>query len=116
MLNEEEKIGGLPVIDVDHEDFENCIFSCDLNKIQFKGSPFTWWNGRTDSNCIFERLDKNFSNQEMQDRFNHMEVEHLARTGSDHAPMILTCEEGVSKYKKSFRFLKFWTENAFFFY
>ncbi|KAH0679123.1 hypothetical protein KY284_020208 [Solanum tuberosum] len=46
VLNEEEKIGGLPVQDIDHEDFDICIHSCELEEIQFKGSPFTWWNGR----------------------------------------------------------------------
>ncbi|KAG5577323.1 hypothetical protein H5410_057457 [Solanum commersonii] len=84
-IAKEEKICVLPVQDADHEDFANCISSCDLNEIKFKGSPFTWWN-----------------------------VEHLARTWSDHAPMLLTCEEGAIGYKKPFRFLKFWIENASF--
>ncbi|KAG5616344.1 hypothetical protein H5410_016168 [Solanum commersonii] len=93
VLNTKEKIGGLPESDADHEDFEYCISSCDLNEIQFRGNPFTWWNGRGNNECIFERLDRILSNQEMQGWFNHMEVEHLARTGSDHAPMLLACEE-----------------------
>ncbi|KAH0698913.1 hypothetical protein KY284_013128 [Solanum tuberosum] len=97
VLNAEEKIGGSPVSYADHEDFENCISSCDLNEIQFRGNPFTWWNGRANNECIFERLDRILSNQEMQGWFNHMEVEHLARTGSDHAPMLLTCEEGATR-------------------
>ncbi|KAG5595919.1 hypothetical protein H5410_037151 [Solanum commersonii] len=42
VLNSEEKIGGLPVLDADHEDFENCISFCDLVDIPFKSSPFTW--------------------------------------------------------------------------
>ncbi|KAG5604324.1 hypothetical protein H5410_025816 [Solanum commersonii] len=32
LLNLEEKIGGLPALDSEHEDFENCISSCDLAK------------------------------------------------------------------------------------
>ncbi|XP_049364489.1 uncharacterized protein LOC125829284 [Solanum verrucosum] len=47
VLNAEEKIGGLPIHDTDHEDFDICIHSCELAEIQFKGSPFTWWTGRT---------------------------------------------------------------------
>ncbi|XP_049406079.1 uncharacterized protein LOC125869665 [Solanum stenotomum] len=43
-----------------------------------------------------------------------MEVEHLSRTGSDHAPMFLTCGDRLSRHKKPFRFLKFWTENPSF--
>lgn len=41
-----------------------------------------------------------------------MEVEHLVRTGSDHAPMLLTMEERVVRHRKSFKFLMFWTEHA----
>ncbi|KAH0661241.1 hypothetical protein KY284_026172 [Solanum tuberosum] len=47
----------------------------------------------------------------MQDWFNHTEVEHLPRTGSDHAPMLLQCEVTEDIHRKPFRFLKFWTEN-----
>lgn len=109
VLSEEEKIGGLQVHDVDHEDFDVCIQSCDLEEVQFKGSPFTWWNCRIGSDCIFERLDRMLSNQLMQNWFNHMEVEHLARTGSDHTPILLHMEEGVTTHRKPFRFLNFWT-------
>lgn len=72
VLNEEEKIGGLPVQDIDHEDFEACIQGCNLAEVQFKGSPFTWWNGRTGNDCIFERLDRIVSNQLTQKWFTHM--------------------------------------------
>lgn len=41
-----------------------------------------------------------------------MEIEHLARTGSDHVPMLLTMEEGVARHKKPFKFLKVWTKRA----
>lgn len=64
--------------------------------------------------CIFERLDRILVNQEMQEKFNLTEVEHLSRTGSDHAPMFFTCEDRLSRHKKPFRFLKFWTENPSF--
>lgn len=46
ILNEEKKIGGLPVYPTEYEDFACCINSCGLLKVSFKGSPFTWWNGR----------------------------------------------------------------------
>ena len=50
----------------------------------------------------------------MQNWFNCMEVEHLARTGSDHALMLLSMEEKGIKCKNPFRFLNFWTEHASF--
>ncbi|WMV32127.1 hypothetical protein MTR67_025512 [Solanum verrucosum] len=114
VLNSEEKIGGLPVNDVDCEDLGNCISSSDLTEVQFKGSPFTWWNGRVGNDCIFEKLDRVLINQQMQDWFNHTEVEHLPRTGSDHAPMLLQYEVTEDRHRKPFRFLKFWTDNGSF--
>ncbi|XP_060178042.1 uncharacterized protein LOC132607977 [Lycium barbarum] len=46
VMNEEEKIGGPPVLPQDFEDFPFCINSCEMMEPAFKGSPFTWWNGR----------------------------------------------------------------------
>lgn len=36
-----EKIGGMPVVSNDVEDFQNCIDSCELAQVQYKESPFT---------------------------------------------------------------------------
>lgn len=63
VLNSEEKIGGLPVIEAEHEDLDNCIANCELTEVQFKGSPFTWWNRKAEHDCIFKRLDKILINQ-----------------------------------------------------
>lgn len=41
VLNGEENIEGLPLIDVDHEDFRTCIESCNLVQVSHTGSPFT---------------------------------------------------------------------------
>ncbi|KAH0749520.1 hypothetical protein KY290_028752 [Solanum tuberosum] len=94
--NAEEKLGGLDVQPADVDDFANCIGDCDFIEVSFRGSPFTWWNGRAASDCIFERLDRVLINHEFQNWFNHTKVEHLSRTGSDHAPMLLNCEESVN--------------------
>ncbi|XP_059289372.1 uncharacterized protein LOC132042884 [Lycium ferocissimum] len=66
VLHEDEKIGGIPVQPQDYEDFAFCVNSCELLETGFKGSHFTWWNGRG---------------------------EHLARTGSDHAPLLISLKE-----------------------
>ncbi|XP_059313352.1 uncharacterized protein LOC132064401 [Lycium ferocissimum] len=111
ILNEEEKIGGLPVLPQEYEDFAFCINSCDLTEISFKGSPFTWLNGRVDRECIFKRLDRMLSNDHLLNWFGHLEVEHLSRTGSDHAPMLLSCNDQTQHFVRPFKFLKFWTEH-----
>ncbi|XP_075083544.1 uncharacterized protein LOC142167279 [Nicotiana tabacum] len=42
ILNEEEKIRGLPVYPPEYEDFAFCVNSCELFDTGYKGSPFTW--------------------------------------------------------------------------
>ncbi|XP_059285140.1 uncharacterized protein LOC132038497 [Lycium ferocissimum] len=81
VMNQEEKIGGFPVNMNGSEDFAFCVNSCELEEIQFKGTPFTWWNGRANNEGIFERLDRMLVNSQMQTWLGNMEVEHLARTG-----------------------------------
>lgn len=112
ILHEEEKIGGLPVYPQEYEDFAFCVNSCELFDIKFKGSPFTRWNGRAAEDCIFKRLDRVLMNQMWLGWWLNVEVEHLARTGSDHAPLLLTCGGQVSIISRPFKFLKFWTEHA----
>lgn len=91
ITNEEENIGGMPVYPNKYEDFAFCINSCNLVDVKFKGSPFTWGNGRVDEQCIFKRLDRIVVNQEFLGIMDCIEMEHLARTGSDHALLLRLC-------------------------
>lgn len=105
---DEEKLGGLPVTFNEIQDFNHCINLCNMEEIQFKGSKFTWWNGRTDEDCIFKRLDRVLCNDRMQNLFQRMEVEHLARSGSDHSPLLIQCRVESEQIVRSFKFLNFW--------
>ncbi|KAH0642345.1 hypothetical protein KY289_033319 [Solanum tuberosum] len=111
IMEEDEKIGGLPIYPQEYEDFALCINSCELVDIHFTGSPFTWWNGRADGDCIFKRLDRVVTNQVLQDLLGQLKLQHLVMTGSDHTPLILTCGGLTLNYIKPFRFLKFWEES-----
>ncbi|XP_070048553.1 uncharacterized protein [Nicotiana tomentosiformis] len=114
LLHEDEKIGGLPIHPPEYEDFAFCVNSCGLFEQGYKGSPFTWWNGRSNAECIFNRLDRIFVNFPFQNMLPTIEVEHLIRTRSDHAPLLMTCGVQTTKFVKSFRFLNFWTKHATF--
>ncbi|XP_019232979.1 PREDICTED: uncharacterized protein LOC109213621 [Nicotiana attenuata] len=103
VLHEDEKIGGLPVHPPEYEDFAFCVNSCGLFEQVYKGSPFTWWNGRSNAACIFKRLDRIFMNLPFQNMFPTIEVEHLIRIGSDHAPLLMTCEEQTNNFVNPFR-------------
>ncbi|XP_059306395.1 uncharacterized protein LOC132057811 [Lycium ferocissimum] len=110
----ERKDRGNPIQPQDIEDFAFRINSCDLEEVKFKGSPFTWWNGRADEACIFERLDRMLVNSLLLDNFGNIEVEHLARTGSDHAPLLCTYGDKHQNQLRPFKFLSFWIEHASF--
>ncbi|XP_019241420.1 PREDICTED: uncharacterized protein LOC109221391 [Nicotiana attenuata] len=109
--DEEEKFGGLPVHinEIDH--FRHCINTCNLFDLGFKGSIYTWWNGRAEKDCIFKRLDRCVRNMELQQFWPGLEISHLSKIGSDHSPMHLSCNPSSGPIKKAFRFLNFWIKH-----
>ncbi|XP_019224508.1 PREDICTED: uncharacterized protein LOC109206171 [Nicotiana attenuata] len=113
VLHKDEKIGGLPVHPLEYEDFAFCVNSCGLLDQGYKGSHFTWWNGRPNTECIFKKLDRIFVNLPFQNMLPTIEVEHLIRTGSEHAPLLMTCGEKTTNFVKPFRFLNLWTKHAY---
>lgn len=108
ILNEKERFSGVEFTQQKTMDFAQCMSGCVLTEVSFSGSKYRWWNGRVDEECIFKRLDRIFINQEFADIFSVVEVEHLHRQGSDHAPLNLTCNSEVTHITKSFKFLNFW--------
>ncbi|XP_019257655.1 PREDICTED: uncharacterized protein LOC109235859 [Nicotiana attenuata] len=114
VLGEDEKIGGLPVYRPEYEDFAFCVNSCGLFDLGYKGSPFTWCNGRPNEECIFKGLDRILVNLPFQTLFPTIEVEHLIRTGSDHAPLLMSCGQEAMKFVKPFKFLNFWAKHETF--
>ncbi|XP_019240114.1 PREDICTED: uncharacterized protein LOC109220105 [Nicotiana attenuata] len=76
-----------------------------------KGSIYTWWNGRSEEDCIFERLDRCLGNLELQQTFPGLEITHLSKIGSDHCPLYLKCDIEAAPIRKPFRFLNFWTKH-----
>lgn len=88
--DEEEKFGGLPVSLNEIDNFRHCVTTCNLSDLGFKGSIFTWWNGRAEDDCIFKRLDRCLANTKFQEAFPGLEVTHLSKTRSDHSPMQLS--------------------------
>nr|XP_016449536.1 PREDICTED: uncharacterized protein LOC107774498 [Nicotiana tabacum] len=112
--DEEEKFGALSVSLNEVDDFRHCINTCNLTDLGFKGSIYTWWNGRSEEDCNFKRLDRCLGNIEFQQTFPGLEVSHLSKIGSDHCPMLLKCDTASLTIKKSFRFLNFWVQQASF--
>ncbi|XP_075095229.1 uncharacterized protein LOC142173524 [Nicotiana tabacum] len=99
--DEEEKFGGLPVSLNEVNDFRHCINTCNLFDLGFKGSIYTWWNGRVEEDCIFKRLDRCLANIKFQQMLPGVEITHLSKIGSDHSPMLLTCNPTAVPIKKN---------------
>ncbi|XP_019244275.1 PREDICTED: uncharacterized protein LOC109224143 [Nicotiana attenuata] len=109
--DEEEKFGGLPASLNEVDDFRHCMNTCNLTDMGFKGCIYTWWNGRAKEDCIFKRLDRVFTNMEMQQIWPGLDITHLPKIGSDHYPLLITYSTNAVQIKKSFRFLSFWTKH-----
>ncbi|XP_019238868.1 PREDICTED: uncharacterized protein LOC109220945 [Nicotiana attenuata] len=105
--DEEDKFGGLPVHINEIDVFRHCVNTCNLFDLGFKGSIYTWWNGRAKEDCIFKRLDSCLGNTELQEFWPALEINHLSKIGSDHCPMLLSCNPSIAPIKKAFRFLNF---------
>ncbi|XP_070004894.1 uncharacterized protein [Nicotiana sylvestris] len=112
--DEEEKFGGLPVNINEIDDFRHCITTCNLFDLGLKGSISTWWNGRSEENCIFKRRDRCLGNMELQQLWPGLEINHLSKIGSDHSLMHLTYNPSTGQIKKAFRFLNFWIKHESF--
>ncbi|XP_015162379.1 uncharacterized protein [Solanum tuberosum] len=112
--NEEVKLGGRPVTNGEVVDFNHCINVCNLEDQGFKGIKYTWWNRRTDEECIFKRLDRVLCNEKMQNTFPGLEIEHLVRSGSDHTPLLITQKTSSKKVMRPFKFLNFWIKEKSF--
>ncbi|XP_070032830.1 uncharacterized protein [Nicotiana tomentosiformis] len=88
--------------------------TCALYDHGFIWSLCAWWNGRSTIDFIFKRLDRFFANQLFLDLFRVLEVEHLIKYSSNHAPLMLSCNIDTVQVKKLFKFLNFWTKHESF--
>lgn len=100
IIKNEEMLGGLPITKSKVTDFNYCINICLLEDIGFKGGKYTWWNGRIDEECIFKGLDRVLCNAKMISSYPVMDIEHLIRSGSEHAPLLIYLRSSSEKVTK----------------
>ncbi|XP_059281333.1 uncharacterized protein LOC132035027 [Lycium ferocissimum] len=111
ITSDEEKYGGLPVTINEVQDFRDCVQSCGVADLGFKGSKFTCWNGQSGDDYIFKRLDICLGNHALQMKFTAIEISHFIRTGSDHVPLLISYFGESVSVKKPFKFLNFWAKH-----
>jgi len=107
-----EKLGGLPVFLFETQYFVQCIINCALNELKSIGSRYTWWIGRIEEACIFERLDRVFGNNILMNLAPESEVHHLIKQGSDHTPLHVRCNYYQEPVSRPFKVLNFWTKHV----
>ncbi|XP_059288849.1 uncharacterized protein LOC132042271 [Lycium ferocissimum] len=109
ILHPEEKLGGLSHKNSRSFDFTECMDSCGMSDVGFNGSRYTWCNNWRPNKRIWMRLDKVFINDDWATKYANNSVRHLARTSSDHRPLLFKCDNGQLCGPKYFKFLDFWT-------
>lgn len=84
-----EKLGGTPYRLEKSFDLLNFMEDAGIQDAGYVGNIHTWSNNKGAPNTIWKRLDRMLYNAEWFDLFNKTTFTHLARTGSDHAPLLI---------------------------
>ncbi|XP_059284742.1 uncharacterized protein LOC132038032 [Lycium ferocissimum] len=107
----EEKHGGAPYNMQKSMDFLECLTDCGLIDAGYTGAQYTWCNNWGHPKTIWKRLDRLVYNEAWLDKFNGTSVSHLARTGSDHAPLLANVEKEKIMPIRYFKFLNIWCKH-----
>ncbi|EOY34749.1 Uncharacterized protein TCM_042329 [Theobroma cacao] len=106
ILSSAERLHGAHPHSGSMEDFATMLLDCGLLDAGYEGNNFTWTN-----NHMFQRLDRVVYNHEWADCFNNTRIQHLNRDGSDHCPLLISCNNTVQRGPSNFRFLHAWTHH-----
>lgn len=71
------------------ENFRDALDFCDLRDVGFRGTPWTYDNGKQGSRNVKVRLDRGVANQSWLNRFFDASITHLTSPCSDHCPLLL---------------------------
>lgn len=114
ILDASEKLGGNAPDTRSIYDFQLAVTSSGLTDIGFVGSSFTWSNNQQGASAICARLDRCFANHAWTSLYPHAQVQHLSRTLSDHAPMLLQFRQASTQEPRPFRFQHMWISHPSF--
>ena len=96
-------------------DFISTVEACGLSDLGFIGPKYTWCNNRTPSKRIWKRLDRAFVNDLWAQRYHSNTIKHLARTGSDHRPLLMQTLSNKNDFIRYFKFINIWAQLQDFF-
>ncbi|XP_042958111.1 uncharacterized protein LOC122293658 [Carya illinoinensis] len=109
ILNQSEKHGGNLRSERQMAGFRSVLEEKGLRDLGFSGKPFTWCN-RREGDIICERLDRFLGNLMWCEAFPFTHVQHGVAAYSDHTPIWLDSNGGLTKRKghRLFRFEAMW--------
>ncbi|EPS71506.1 hypothetical protein M569_03261 [Genlisea aurea] len=94
--------------------FRSTLNDCGLLDIKFEGFPYTWSNNRAYPDTVRARLDRAVSSFSWWQLFPNAVVHHLPFGGSDHAPIMILCDNRdttrAERTKQRFKFEARWLE------
>ena len=109
VIHDHEKLGGNRISPMRVKLYTDCMNACKLFDIGFVGPRFTWTNNWKDGGFIMQRLDRVWANDEWRVKFPEAFLSHLARTHSDHNPILLNLSHAnFSSSSRPFRFETAW--------
>ncbi|KAJ8750263.1 hypothetical protein K2173_014178 [Erythroxylum novogranatense] len=85
-------------------EFRNALDGCGLIDLGSRGPWFTWETGNTPRTNIRERLDRGVATSSWREIFSNCEINHLSHSFSDHCPLLLDTNLGVTRKRTKFPF------------
>nr|XP_023912507.1 uncharacterized protein LOC112024102 [Quercus suber] len=115
LLSCHDKNGGNPLNPRRVQLFKECLDACGMIDLGFHGPKYTWVNKRDFGHFIQERLDRGFANTAWNDLYPEAAIHHLARTHSDHCPLLLKYDNApMIRLTRPFRFQPMWMSHPLF--
>uniref|UniRef100_A0A7N0ZZX1 Endonuclease/exonuclease/phosphatase domain-containing protein n=1 Tax=Kalanchoe fedtschenkoi TaxID=63787 RepID=A0A7N0ZZX1_KALFE len=109
----DEKKGGSRVSDGGMQEFNSFMTAAGVSDLGYIGSPFTWSNNQSGRHRVWVRLDRALGNGHLMSAFPNIQVMHLPRIGSDHAPILISLERR-ERQGANFKYLRIWKSHATF--
>lgn len=106
VLYDYEKEGGVPLGSSAATSFADCINTCQLLDLGFKGQQFTWKRGD-----LKERLDRVLCTTDWQAMYPNCSVTYLPLVGSDHCGLWLRTSTRRVPNGSYFKFLAPWIDH-----
>ncbi|CAN1142488.1 hypothetical protein LINPERHAP2_LOCUS13107 [Linum perenne] len=110
MVEESEKVGGLPIRNESTIPFKDFIYNNGLMDIGFTDQRYTWTNYHIGDGNIKERLDRGLCTQEWRRKFDTAKLFHEPIIGSDHCPLRLELVDKLRRDRAPFWFDRRWYE------